>query len=216
MSVLSAPSAGRVSGRARNRTRCHEQPARTPPSSGPERAAATGRSAAAQYHLEGVHPAQSEIVLPHDVRGRASGITVSHADPASQMIRRVGGLRTTGVEATLLRLIDELDAAWPSRSTLEVKTRHLLVPNGLTDFTREFPLDWNGCTYRFDFAFEAPRTILETNGPQWHDDATDYERDNAKWSVPGCHGYRLLLATWDRVTRHPEQFLGELVTTLAA
>ena len=228
------------------------------------RAAAAGRSAAARYHLEGVRPTQSEIVLPHDVRGRTSGITVSHADPASQMIRRVGGLRTTGVEATLLRLahlldeesfeiacedarrrqltsipalraylrrfarqgrpgvsrlrrlIDELDATWPSRSTLEVKTRRLLVANGLTDFTREFPLGWNGRTYRFDFAFEAQRTILETNGRRWHDDATDYERDNAKWSVPGCHGYRLLLATWDRVTRHPDQFLGELVTTLAA
>ena len=116
----------------------------------------------------------------------------------------------------LRTLIDELDATWPSRSTLEVKTRRLLVANGLTNFTREFPFDWNGTTYRFDFAFEAQRTILETNGRRWHDDATDCERDNAKWSVPGCHGYRLLLATWDRVTRHPDQFLGELVTTLAA
>ncbi len=229
-----------------------------------DHAAAAGRSAGARYDLEGVRAAQPEIVLPHDVRGRASGITVSHADAASQMIRMVGGIRTTGVEATLLRLahvldeesfeiacedarrrqltsmaalrsylrrfarrgrpgvsrlrtlIDELDATWPSRSTLEVKTRRLLVANGLTDFTREFPLHWNGRTYRYDFAFVNQRTILETNGRRWHDDVTDYERDNAKWSVPGCHGYRLLLATWDRVTRHPDQLLGALVTTLAA
>ena len=228
------------------------------------RAAAAGRSAAALYHLEGVRPARPEIVLPHDVRARTSQITVSHAHPASQMIRRVGGLRTTGVEATLLHLahhldeesfeiacedarrrhltsipalrtylqrfgrrgrpgvtrlrtlIGELDPTWPSRSTLEVKTRRLLVANGLTDFTREFPLDWNGRTYRYDFVFQGQRTILETNGRRRHDDPTDYERDNAKWSVPGCHGYRLILATWDRVTRHPEQFLGELITTLAA
>jgi hypothetical protein len=67
-------------------------------------AAAAGRSAGSQYHLESVRPAQPEIVLPHDVRGRSSEIMVSHAVPASQMIRLVGGLRTTGVEATLLRL----------------------------------------------------------------------------------------------------------------
>ena len=72
-------------------------------------AAAAGRSVGSQYHLEGVRPAQPEIVLPHDVRGRSSEIKVSHADPTSQMIRLVGGLRTTGVEATLLRLAHLLD-----------------------------------------------------------------------------------------------------------
>lgn len=227
-------------------------------------AAATGRSAAAQYHLEGVRPTQPEIVLPRGVRGRTPGISVSHSDPSSQMIRRIQGLRTTGIEATLLQLahlldeesfeiacedarrrrltsvpalraylqrfggrgrpgvahlrflIEQLDPKWPSRSTLEVKTRRLLVANGLTTFTREYPLAWNGHTYRYDFAFEEQHTILETNGRRWHDDATDYERDNAKWSVPGYHGHRLILATWDRVTRHPDQFLDELSTTLAA
>ena len=51
----------------------------------------------------------------------------------------------------------------------------------------------------------ATRTILETNGRRWHDDPTDYEHDNEKWSVPGRHGYRLVLATWDKVTQRPEQ-----------
>ena len=69
---------------------------------------------------------------------------------------------------------------------------------------------------RFDFAFESRRTILETNGRRWHDDAADYERDNEKWSVPGRHDYRLVFATWDKVTRTPRRLLGELSTTLAA
>jgi hypothetical protein len=59
------------------------------------------------------------------------------------------------------------------------------------------------------------RTILETNGRRWHDDATDYERDNEKWSVPGRHGYRIVFATWDKVTRTPTVLLDELVATLA-
>ena len=111
------------------------------------------------------------------------------------------------------RLLDQLDPKHPSRSTLEVKTRRLLVAHGITDFAREFPLDWNGRTYRFDFAFEAERTILETNGRRWHDDPADYEDDHEKWSVPGRHGYLLVLATWDKVTKHPIKLLEELATT---
>jgi very-short-patch-repair endonuclease len=103
-----------------------------------------------------------------------------------------------------------------SRSTLEVKTRRFLVAHAFTDFTREFPLAWNGRRYRFDFVFERRRTILETNGRRGHHDARDYEHDNEKWSVPGRHGYRIVFATWDKVTARPAQLLAELTTTPAA
>lgn len=118
--------------------------------------------------------------------------------------------------AALRALLDELDPVHPSRSTLEVKTRRLLVAHGITGFTREFPLEWNGRTYYYDFAFEHDRAILETNGRRWHDDSTDYEHDNEKWSVPGRHGYRIVFATWEKVTRAPGQLLAELTATLAA
>jgi very-short-patch-repair endonuclease len=117
--------------------------------------------------------------------------------------------------STTRDLLDELDPAHPARSVLEVKTRRLLVAAGLTDFVREFPLAWSGRTYRFDFAFAHNETILETNGRRWHDDPTDYEHDNEKWSVPGRHGYRIVFATWDRVTRDPNNLLTELHETLA-
>ena len=69
-------------------------------------------------------------------------------------LRRVPApLRRPGAGCRALRsLLAELDPVHPARSTLEVKTRRLLVANGVTDFVREFPLDWNGRTYRFDFA----------------------------------------------------------------
>jgi very-short-patch-repair endonuclease len=116
----------------------------------------------------------------------------------------------------LRALLDELDPVHASRSTLEVKTRRLLVQNGFTDFVREYPLDWQGRTYRFDFVFRAERTILETNGRRWHDDARDYEHDNEKWSVPARHGYRIVFATWEKVARQPALLLAELASTLAA
>ena len=49
--------------------------------------------------------------------------------------------------------------------------------------------------------------ILKTNGRRWHDDATDYQRDQHKWSVPHATGFRLVFATWSDVTEHPEQLV---------
>jgi very-short-patch-repair endonuclease len=118
--------------------------------------------------------------------------------------------------ASMRRLLDQLDPAYPARSTLEVKTRRLLVAHGISDFAREFPLEWNGRTYRYDFAFPRTKTILETNGRRWHDDPTDYEHDHEKWSVPGRLGYRIVFATWEKVTRATDDLVEELVATMAA
>jgi very-short-patch-repair endonuclease len=121
--------------------------------------------------------------------------------------RGVDHLRTT---------LGQLDPRHPARSTLEVLTRRLLVANGITEFIRELPLEWAGRTYRYDFAFMRERVILDTNGRRWHDDATDYEHDHEKWSVPARLGYRVVFATWDKVARHPMELLGELTAALRA
>jgi very-short-patch-repair endonuclease len=129
-------------------------------------------------------------------------------------LQRFGRRGRPGV-GTVRDLLRQLDPGHPARSTLEVKTRRLLLTNGFTGFAREFALEWNGRTYLYDFAFERQRTILETNGRRWHDDPADYERDNDKWSVPGRLGYRIVFATWNKVTREPEHLLHELATTLS-
>jgi very-short-patch-repair endonuclease len=226
--------------------------------------AAAGRSAGERHRFEGVRALRPEIVVPHGTRARTTFATVYHGEMRALMIRDIRGVRTTGVEATLLRLahllddeafeiacedarrrrltsvpalrrylerhatrgrpgvsvlrrmLEELDPEHPARSTLEVQTRRLLVAHGLEDFDREFPLEWNGRTYRYDFAFPSRRVILETNGRRWHDDATDYERDNEKWSVPGRYGYRIVFATWEKVTRRADDLLRELRAALAA
>jgi very-short-patch-repair endonuclease len=130
-------------------------------------------------------------------------------------LERFGRRGRPGV-ATMRRLLDQLDPKHPARSTLEVKTRRLLATSGITGFVREFPLAWNGRTYRYDFAFPDHRLILETNGRRWHDDASDYEHDNEKWSVPGRLGYRIIFATWEKVVRDPNAFVRELRATMTA
>ena len=67
-----------------------------------------------------------------------------------------------------------------------------VVANGLGNFTREFPLEWRGRRYYFDFAFEPSRLIVETNGRRFHDDPIDYEYDQEKWRVPARYGYRIV------------------------
>lgn len=127
---------------------------------------------------------------------------------------RFGRSGRAGVRA-MRRLLKAVDPSSPARSLLEVKTRRLLIAHDVGDFVREFPLDWAGRTYRFDFAFPWRRTILETNGRRWHDDPTDFEHDQEKWSVPARHGYRIVFATWDTVTRHPDRLIADLVATFA-
>jgi very-short-patch-repair endonuclease len=115
----------------------------------------------------------------------------------------------------LRQLLDELDPVHPARSKLEVLTRRLLVANGLGGFVRELPLTTGRRRFRYDFAFVDERVILEVNGRRWHDDPADFERDQEKWSLPARHGYRLVFATWDTVTRHPERLVAELRRVLA-
>src|SRR5439155_4274300 len=161
--------------------------------------------------LAGTLDAEAFEIACEDARRR--GLTSMAALHA--YLARHGRAGRPGVGA-LRAALRELDPTHASRSILEVKTRRLLVARGLTDFTRELPLDWNGRTCGFDFAFERERTILETNGRKWHDDPTDYEHDNEKWSVPGRHGPRLVLATWTKVTRDPDALVRDLRATLAA
>jgi hypothetical protein len=150
-----------------------------------------------------------EVACEDARRRRLATITSLHA-----YLERYARPGQRGI-ASMRALLREGDPVHPSRSTLEVKTRRLLVSHGLTDFEREWPLEWEGRTYRYDFAFVRDHVILETNGRRWHDDPTDYEDDNEKWSVPGRHGFKIVLATWNKVTRNPLGLIGELHTTLA-
>jgi very-short-patch-repair endonuclease len=154
--------------------------------------------------LAGILDAESLEIACEDARRRelTSGAAL-HA-----YLDRFGGRGQTGTGA-LRALLRELDPVHASRSTLEVKTRRLLMAHGYTGFKREFPLTWNGRRYLFDFCFPAERTILETNGRRWHNDPRDFEYDNEKWSVPARHGYKIVLATWEKVTGDPGGFIAD-------
>lgn len=118
--------------------------------------------------------------------------------------------------AAFRRLLDTVDPVHPARSKLEVLTRRVLCDHGLVGFVREYRLVDSGREYFYDFAFLAADVILEVNGRRYHDDPADYESDHEKWSVPARHGFRLVFATWDKVTRHPDALITDIQRVLAA
>jgi hypothetical protein len=75
---------------------------------GPD-AAATGRSAAELYGLEGVRAAVPEIAVPLANRARTTRVGVVHGSRAAFMVRRVRGIPATGLGFNLLRLAATLD-----------------------------------------------------------------------------------------------------------
>lgn len=130
-------------------------------------------------------------------------------------LERFGRSGRPGV-VPLRRLLDEVDPVHPARSKLEVLTRRVLCDHGFGGFVREHPLIESGREYFYDFAFLEAGVILEVNGRRYQDDPTDYEHDHAQWSVPARYGFRLVSATWDKVTRHPDALITEIQRALAA
>jgi hypothetical protein len=75
-----------------------------------DEAAGAGRSAGEMYGLEGVHGSVPEIVVRTGSRVRYDGVLVRRsADPAALMLRTQRGIRTTGVEPTLVALAATLE-----------------------------------------------------------------------------------------------------------
>lgn len=130
-------------------------------------------------------------------------------------LTRFGRSGRSGV-APLRRLLAVVDPVHPARSKLEVLTRRVLCDHGLADFAREHRLLDAGREYFYDFAFLGAGVILEVNGRRYHDDPTDYEHDHEKWSVPARNGFRLVFATWDKVTQRPDALIAEIQQALAA
>jgi hypothetical protein len=168
----------------------------------------TGPEATLQALAHVLDPVALEVACEDARRRGLTSVAALH-----RYLERFGARGRPGT--TRLRgLLAELDPRWPSRSKLEVLTRRLLAAAGLTDFVREHPLVDGGQRFRYDFTFLRERVILETNGRRWHDDATDYQRDQHKWSIPARHGYRLVFATWSDVADHPERLVAALRAAL--
>ncbi|HUF85714.1 MAG TPA: DUF559 domain-containing protein [Acidimicrobiia bacterium] len=132
--------------------------------------------------------------------------------------RRLAELGGTGRRGSgrLLALLDERGkGAAPLEYPLEVKTWRLLKTSGLPMPVRQHQVRINGRTYRIDFAWPDRKVALECDGYESHGGRVAFRRDRRKLAALGAAGWLVIPATWEDITRHPNDKLREVRAALA-
>jgi very-short-patch-repair endonuclease len=106
----------------------------------------------------------------------------------------------------LLRLLDERDSA-ASESALEAKVWLLLSRSSLPRPVRQHWVATPGGRYRLDFAWPEHRVALEADGWEHHGGRAAFGKDRARLSEISATRWRVLVATWEIVTRDPRRLL---------
>jgi len=135
-------------------------------------------------------------------------------ESVERALGRVGPRGRDGT-ASLQALLADISNEPPCESALEVMTARMLRATDLPKPQRQVQVIAFDKLYRLDFAWPFARVALECDGKKWHEGA--FERDRRRWSAIGAAtGYRIVWATWQRVTNEPDQILAELRGAIAA
>jgi len=102
------------------------------------------------------------------------------------------------------------DAALQYR--LEVKTARLIRASGLPDPIRQHRIG----RYRVDFAWPPPRVVVESDGFEHHGYRLAWKRDRRRLADIEAERWRVVIVTWDDVTRRPQQTVERIAWALAA
>ena len=120
-------------------------------------------------------------------------------------VRAAEGRRGIGKLRSLLAERDERGR--PSASRFETRLNRLLIKSGLPA-VREFKI-WDGGEFvaRVDFCFPEGELIVEADGFRWHSGRRAWQRDRERRNQLTAMGWRVIRATWDDLTRHPEELI---------
>ena len=71
---------------------------------------------------------------------------------------------------------------------------------------REFKI-WDGGEFvaRVDFCFPEGKLIIEADGFRWHSGRRAWQRDRTRRNQLTAMGWRVIQATWDDLTRRPNE-----------
>jgi very-short-patch-repair endonuclease len=112
--------------------------------------------------------------------------------------------------AAMRALLAEIGNEQPAESVLEVKAARLLRRSALPRPLRQHAIG----RQRVDFAWPEKRLVLECDGKLFH--ANRFQADRSKWSALAAAGWRVIVVTWDDVTRRAEHVLAQLGQALSA
>jgi very-short-patch-repair endonuclease len=114
----------------------------------------------------------------------------------------------------LRRLLSERESA-PTESVLEARAWLTLCRSQLPRPVRQHWVSTPGGHYRLDFAWPAKRVALECDGWDHHRGRVAFGKDRTRLSEVASTGWRVLVATWDVVTRDPNRLLRWVDSALA-
>ncbi len=124
------------------------------------------------------------------------------------------GSRRSGLAA--LRRYIELHEANPAlESRLEIKTAALLREARLVGFVPQHRIRLDdGVVYRVDFARPDVFVALECDGFRWHGQHMSWKRDRRRIAALERLGWRVIVVTWDDVTRHRAETIARIKLVL--
>ncbi len=112
-----------------------------------------------------------------------------------------GGSGHAGATA-MRQLLERRDPVLqPTNRELELATWRVLCASGLPMPERNYRIRVGGEPYELDFAWPEQMVALETDGYGPHSGQVAFRRDRRRLAALVANGWRVLLATWDDVTR---------------
>lgn len=102
----------------------------------------------------------------------------------------------------------------PAPSVLESRMARLFVRYGLPPARAEYIAGPDG-EYRLDYAYPRQMVATELYGYTWHHSPDQMARDLARQRRLTLSGWRILVFTWQDVTRHPGRVAAEISRALS-
>jgi very-short-patch-repair endonuclease len=124
-----------------------------------------------------------------------------------RLAARLNALRGSGRRGVrrLATLLEQRGSGRALDSLLEAKVWLLLEPSGVPRPVRQHPVVASGRTYHIDFAWPDRHVALECDGWASHSGLRSFVEDRGRLSDLTVARWRVLLVTWEHVTREPER-----------
>ena len=145
---------------------------------------------------------------------RARSLGLVTIDQLARRLALIGGRGRPGTAK--VRAI--LESARPGvlESELEIRAWQKLQSSHLPEPRRQhWVTSRAGRRYRLDFAWPEHLVAFETEGFEWHGTRARWKQDRVRTAALERLGWRIVVATWDDVTRAPAETLDRIAMALS-
>ncbi len=140
---------------------------------------------------------------------RARSLGVVSIDQLARRLALIGGRGRPGTAK--IRVLLESARPGALESELEIRAWQVLRRSRLPEPVRQYWVTMRGGErYRLDFAWPAHHVAFETEGFEWHGTRARWKQDRVRTAALERMGWRIIVATWDDITRSPVETLDRI------